>query len=294
MDRQCFSSVIYVGTCGYSYDDWVGSFYPPKAKRGEMLRYYAARFSAVEIDASYYGVPSAATIASIGRRTPRGFRMSFKAPQTVTHARDLRAPVHDDAARLRDVLAPLAEGGKLACVLLQFPHGYKRTTENELYLARAIAAFDPLPVVVEFRSRAWQDSSTLALLHEVNASLCNVDTPVLDDLPHASSDAVGPIGYVRFHGRNAVTWWSGTNVTRYRYLYSEDELEPWTERVVEIDAHVRESYAFFNNHARGNAPRNAEMFEALLRERFGMSWEEHIVRPSVPPMPATPSLFEEP
>ncbi len=286
--------VIFVGTCGYSYKDWVGPFYPPATKPAEMLRYYTSRFTAVEIDSSYYGIPSLNTIASLNKRTPPKFRFSFKAPQTVTHAPDTNANIHDDARLLADVIQPIRESGKLACVLLQFPNGFKRTPTNEHYLLRAIGAFESLPVVVEFRNTEWQNDETEQLLSENGVSLCNVDLPHLEGLPHASSDATGPIGYVRFHGRNTKTWWTGTNVTRYQYLYRPEELVPWTDRLAEIDAQVKESYAFFNNHARGNAPRNAEMLEELLRERFGMIWEEALAQPpQVEPMPQALSLFDQ-
>lgn len=243
---------------------------------------------------SYYGVPSAATIASMDRRTPGSFRFSFKAPQSVTHAPDLRASVHDDARLLRQALEPLHARRKLACVLLQFANGYKPTAANESYLARAIDAFAPLPVVVEFRNAQWQNAETLDFLRGSRASLCNVDAPALEGLPHPSSDSTGPIGYIRFHGRNAATWWSGTNVTRYEYLYSARELEPWAERTAEVAAQTREAYAFFNNHARGNAPRNAEMFENILRERFGVRWEEMLARAApTESVPQSPTLFEQ-
>ncbi len=286
--------MIYVGTCGYSYKDWVGRFYPPATKPAEMLRYYTARFTAVEIDSSYYGIPSANTIASLNNRTPAQFRFSFKAPQTVTHPPDIKASVHDDARLLREAITPIRETGKLACMLLQFANGFRRTPTNEKYLLRAIEAFDPLPIVVEFRNTEWQNPETLELLRENDVSLCNVDLPHLEGLPHASSDATGPIGYVRFHGRNTKTWWTGTNVTRYQYLYTPEELVPWTDRLAEIDAQVKESYAFFNNHARGNAPRNAEMLEELLRERFGMIWDEVLAQPpETQRIPESLSLFDD-
>jgi uncharacterized protein YecE (DUF72 family) len=286
--------VIYVGTCGYSYKDWVGPFYPPATKAAEMLPYYTSHFTAVEIDSSYYGIPSPNTIASLNKRTPAQFRFSFKAPQTVTHPPDTKASIHDDARLLREVLMPIRESGKLACVLLQFPNGFKRTPTNEHYLLRSFEAFDPLLLVVEFRNAEWQNEETLELLSENQVSLCNVDLPHLEGLPHASSDSTGPIGYIRFHGRNTKTWWTGTNVTRYQYMYAPEELVPWTDRIAEIEAQVKETYAFFNNHARGNAPRNAEMFEELLRERFGEIWEEALAQPpETQSMPQTLSLFDQ-
>jgi uncharacterized protein YecE (DUF72 family) len=263
--------VIYVGTCGFSYKEWIGPLYPPKIKPAEMLPYYAQRFPAVEIDSSYYGVPNVKTVESMARRTPPEFRFSFKAPQTVTHPPEGGATrhVHEDAQLLREALEPMTAVGKLACVLLQFANGFKPEGDARSYVARAIEAFDGFSVVVEFRNRQWQTPETLEFLREHDAGYCNVDMPHLDGLLAPSSDATGGIGYVRFHGRNAKTWWRGSNVTRYDYLYDADELVPWTGRVAEIEAQTKQTYVFFNNHANGKAAKNAEMFEALLDEAYG-------------------------
>jgi uncharacterized protein YecE (DUF72 family) len=95
---------------------------------------------------------------------------------------------------------------------------------------------------------------------------------------------------VRFHGRNAAKWWTGDNTTRYDYDYKPGELEPWMDRIAEIDDQVEATYAFFNNHARGNAARNAEMFIDMLRERYGNVADTVI--PKRAPRPAQGSLFE--
>jgi uncharacterized protein YecE (DUF72 family) len=262
--------VIYVGTCGFSYKDWVGPFYPPKVKAGEMLGYYAREFCAVEIDSSYYGVPSPRTVESMARRTPPDFRFSFKVPQTVTHPSE-KAPlhVHDDARLLRQSLAPLESVGKLACVLAQFPNAFKPDGGRESYIERVVDAFEGVPVVVEFRNRLWQRPETIALLRALGAGYCNVDMPRLEGLLGPSSEVTGPVGYVRFHGRNTATWWRGTNVTRYDYSYTPQELVPWTDRIAEIEAQTEQTFVFFNNHANGQAPRNAEMIASLLDERYG-------------------------
>jgi uncharacterized protein YecE (DUF72 family) len=262
--------VIYVGTCGFAYKDWLGSFYPAKMKPVEMLPYYARAFPAVEIDSSYYGVPSARSVASMVARTPPGFRFSFKAPQSVTHPPDPNSlDVHADAQLLLEGLEPARTGGKLACVLLQFPNAFKPEGNRETYVRRAVESFERVPVVVEFRNARWQRPQTLELLNELGAGYCNVDMPRLEGLLHPSADVTGSIGYVRFHGRNASTWWRGTNVTRYDYVYSSEELAPWTDRIAEIEDRAQETYVFFNNHANGKSARNAEMMEALLDERFG-------------------------
>ncbi len=278
--------MIYVGTCGYGYKDWAGSFYPATVTSAEMLPYYARHFCAVEIDASYYGVPSVATIASMNARSPREFRFSFKAPQSVTHPGRATARVHDDARLLRERLEPLREVGKLAAVLIQFPNAFKPDVASETYLVEVAQAFAGIALVAEFRHREWQRAQTFDLLRALGVGWSNVDLPDLETLPRASADAIGSIGYVRFHGRNARQWWSGTNVTRYDYAYTMDELAPWADRVLDVAAQTQQTFAFFNNHARGRAAENAQMFEWLMRDRAGKA----VARPWQTPAPTQRSL----
>jgi uncharacterized protein YecE (DUF72 family) len=261
--------VIYVGTCGFSYKDWIGRFYPAKIKPAEMLPYYARLFRAVEIDSSYYGVPSPRTVESMAARTPANFRFSFKLPQTVTHAPDPAARLHDDAAAFRACLEPMRSAGKLACALAQFPNAFKPAATSGDHVKRIAEAFEAIPLVFEFRNRLWQQPATTAMLRELGVGYCNADMPALEGLLEPSADVTSSVGYVRFHGRNARQWWRGSNVTRYEYAYSPEELVPWTGRIAEIEAQAAETYAFFNNHADGRAAHDAEMFASLLTQRYG-------------------------
>lgn len=286
--------MIYVGTCGFSYREWVGPFYPPKTRSVEMLPYYARAFPAVEIDSSYYAVPDRRAVESMASRTPPGFRFSFKAPQTLTHAGDESAQtVRAEARAMLDGIEPAVSAGKLACVLAQFPNGFRPGPAREDRVRRVVESLAAVPVVVEFRNREWQRPETLELVRSLGASYCNVDMPRLERLPAPSSDVAGDVGYVRFHGRNAATWWRGTNVTRYDYLYSVEELVPWTDRIAEIEAQTRNTYVFFNNHANGQAPRNAELIESLLEQRYGSAAVATVARaeggnPEQTPLPGIP------
>lgn len=273
--------MIRVGTCGYSYKDWLGTFYPATIRQNEMLPYYASVFGAVEIDASYYGVLQAGTAARMNARTPQEFRFCFKVPQTVSHPPEAGlSAVHPDAAAFVASVTPVLEAGKFGCALLQFPNGFHPNERTERYLESVVDALAPLPIVVEFRNREWQAARYFELISQLGAGWCNVDMPSYDTLMRPGSDVSSRIGYVRFHGRNAAKWWTGDNTTRYDYNYTAEELVPWTRRVAEIDERVEATYAFFNNHARGNAARNAEMFEELL----GMKRK---------PRPKQNSLFDE-
>jgi uncharacterized protein YecE (DUF72 family) len=245
-----------------------------------MLACYAESFDAVEVDASYYGVLAPETIERMNARTPPGFRFCFKVPQTVSHVSDAAlGRVHGDAQAFVESLMPIVEAKKFGCALLQFPNGFHPNERTERYIRDAVAALQPLPLVAEFRNQQWQTPKYYEMLSEAGVGWCNVDMPRYDTLMKPSSDVTGPIGYVRFHGRNASKWWTGDNTTRYDYDYTSQELEPWAGRVSEIDEQAEETYAFFNNHARGNAARNAELFMDLL----GMSRK---------PRPAQGTLFD--
>jgi uncharacterized protein YecE (DUF72 family) len=259
---------IAVGTCGYSYKDWIGPVYPLGTKSVEMLDVYAGLFSTVEIDSTYYRVPGMATFESMARRTPEGFRFTAKLPGTGTHAH--ATTVHDDVRLFRRNLAPLVDSGRFACALMQFPNSFHPSDATRDYLRRLRDTLDDISLVAEFRHREWQTPETVELLRELNVGLVNVDMPHFKTLLRESSDVTSDIAYVRFHGRNVKMWWRGTNETRYDYLYSSEELELWVDRLIDMAAapKVREVLTFFNNHRRGQAVRNAELFEQMIEAKI--------------------------
>lgn len=263
--------MIAVGTCGFSYKDWVGPVYPPRTKPADMLGEYARRFSVVEIDSSYYRVPSLATFASLSGRTPDRFRFAVKLPASATHLPlAVGQEMHEDVPLFRRNLQPLLDDGKLLCALMQFPNSFRPSKETHRHIGALREALEDIALVAEFRNREWQANDTLTLLHELRIGLVNVDQPQFKSLLRPASDVTSDIAYVRFHGRNYQQWWKGTNETRYDYSYSAEELGPWADRIVDLAANpdVKEVLGFFNNHRRGQAVKNAEMFEEMLAMRF--------------------------
>jgi uncharacterized protein YecE (DUF72 family) len=164
--------MISVGTCGFSYKDWVGPVYPAGTKPAEMLPLYANMFSVVEIDSTYYGVPARATVEAWARRTPPGFRFSAKLPGTGTHVPQAALGlVHDDVALFRAALEPLVAAGKFVCALMQFPNSF-RPSDATLEHVRALReALRDIPLVAEFRHREWQSGATLDLSRRRRAAV---------------------------------------------------------------------------------------------------------------------------
>jgi len=198
---------IRIGTCGYSYDDWKGVFYPEKTPKGKFLEYYAEHFDTVELNATFYQLPALKTLEGMVKRTPEGFSFVIKAHQALTHARQ-------DAEKVlplfREALKPFSNSGKLGGVLLQFPYSFKPSLEASAHVEKMKAGLGEAGIVVEFRHRAWFTSQTLEWLKSRELSLCCVDEPQLPGLPLPSAEVTGPVGYVRFHGRNAEAWWGKT------------------------------------------------------------------------------------
>jgi len=258
--------MIRVGTSGFNYSDWYGVFYPPGLDRGEMLSFYARRFDLVELDFTYYQMPSAHTLAAMAEKTPEGFLFSVKMYRDLTHRRDLTgAELSSLAGRLRAALAPLAERGKLACLLAQFPWSFKATSENTEFLAALREAFSGLPLAVEFRNAEWVREDLFVFLRDFDLGFCCVDEPRLPGLFPPLARATGPVGYVRFHGRNATKWWRHSQAwERYDYLYSQAELGEWVPRIQALARETASTLVLMNNCHAGQAALNALQLRRML------------------------------
>lgn len=261
--RRGNKSVIHIGTSGFSYDDWKGPFYPDGLPRKDMLAYYASVFPCVEINSTFYALPSAASFAGMVSRTPPGFRFSIKANQAMTHSGN---PPADVFAKFLECTRPLRDSGKLACVLAQYPWSFRNVPENRDRIKELRDRVgECTPLVVEFRRSDWLTQDTFKLLAELHIGYCAVDEPKLGGLVPAVAEVTSEIGYVRFHGRNAAQWWEHEHAhQRYDYLYSEDELRDWVPKVRRMDASADDVYVFFNNHYKGKSVENAKMFARML------------------------------
>ncbi len=253
--------MIYIGTSGYSFRDWIGPFYPSGTRSAEMLSHYARIFPAVEINSTYYRVPTARVFAGMAERTPPGFRFMVKLPSGATHERSR------DRGTLESFLAavaPLETAGKLRGFLAQFPFSFRPGGESRTHLRFLREAVGERPLFAEFRHESWARPETFALLESTGIGFCAVDEPRLAGLFPPVVRPTGQVGYVRFHGRNAGAWWSGDGSARYDYLYSDRELTEWAEMIRQLEAHSRDTFVFFNNCHAGQAAENAQRMAAIL------------------------------
>ena len=267
-----------VGTAGWSYEDWIGIVYPKPAPRGfDRLALMASLFDANEINSTFYRIPTARQTADWARRVSHNPRFAFTAKlyRGFTHEREAGA---EDRRAYLQALEPLAAANRLGAVLAQFPVSFHATDENRARLDRILDDFAALPLAAEFRHRSWDSPEVLAALSDRGAAFVNIDQPWLGDNLRATEHVTAPFSYFRFHGRNAAKWFGPdtSNEARYDYLYSGEELAPWTERIRRsaerlparpagrADAAARGVYAILNNHFRGQAVANAlELQHAL-------------------------------
>lgn len=278
---------VRIGTSGWSYPQgrgtWNGVFYPvapgSRSPRGfDELAYYAEHFDTVEVNSTFYRVPSAATTASWVRRTPPGFEFAVKLHQQFTHpamhARstgDLSGTVTlADADAFKFALAPLADAGRLGPLLVQFPPSFTNDGAAQQYLAWLFDVFRDYTLALELRHRTWSDApdDTRALLAAHDAAWVQIDEPKFKtSIRQDLRPAVGGVFYLRMHGRNAAQWWDhDASEDRYNYLYTSDELEPFAARIEEARRLAKKIYLYMNNHFEAKAVANA----AMITDRLGL------------------------
>lgn len=262
-------SRIKVGTSGYQFDDWFGTIYPPKLNPKDVLEYYATALGmdTVELNYTYYRLPSAFTSEAMARKVPDGFEFAVRSYSGMTHEIwDEHRNIKDTSEVFRQFIEgiiPLRESGKLGPVLLQFPYGFWPNRQTYDYLRRCREMLEGFDVVVEFRNSAWMRPSAFELLRELGFGYCMVDEPQIKGLLPLVPKATSSTAYLRFHGRNP-NWFRASKDERYDYFYSEGELDEVLKKVKDVVKGAVKTYVYFNNCPRGQALQNALMFKRIL------------------------------
>jgi uncharacterized protein YecE (DUF72 family) len=261
---------VFIGCSGWNYGDpferggWVGSFYPDAQTR--RLRYYSEFFPSAELDATFYqkfySEMTSGTFYGMVKTTPAHFQFSVKAPETVTHIK--RMDVKKGALRVfeefLEKISPLKNANKLGAVLLQLPPSFSvdEFKQVEGFLDRMPSGYD---YALEFRHASWQTEGPWEMLRHYNVAAVMTDSP--DPKLQYLSDTVltADHSFIRFHGRNKGYW--------YNYLYAEEELKPWTEKVSKIkrDPEAKRLRIYFNNHYGGKAVVNEIQFREMVEGR---------------------------
>lgn len=252
---------IYIGTAGWDYPDWRGNFFPPRLPRGlHPLNYLASYFNTVEVNSSFYRPPRrdyAERWLDHVAGEPR-FTFTVKLWQRFTHERQVR-PLEEDVEIFKQGISPLLEAGKLGGLLAQFPWSFRNIEENRDWLRGVLDAFAEYPLVLEVRHASWNVPEVYAALQKRRVAICNIDQPLFRDSVEPDSKVTARVGYVRLHGQNHSDWFreDAGRDARYNYLYSQEELEPWVEKIKEMRKKAERLYVITNNHYKGQAAVNA-------------------------------------
>ncbi len=266
-DRGYMGS-IRIGTSGYSIPDWKGTVYPSNIKNTEMFSWYVNqfRFNTVEMNYTYYRLPTARTFEALVRKSPPGFDFTIKLYGAITHEpwKDYpHAPVDYDLCRqFLEGISPVVESGSLGCILAQFPPNVKCNPEAWEYLLSLPEALAGLPLVYEFRNKGWANEDTLQTLKQVGIGFCAVDEPQIGPLMPFVSAVTSGIAYLRLHGRSRN--WFRNSALRYDYLYSVDELKELLPAIESMASKSEVLYIAFNNCHVGSAVQNVRMLRDLL------------------------------
>lgn len=279
-----------------------GKFYPRDANTPEKrLRYYASRYPLVEVDSSYYGLPTPEMGRAWVDRTPDGFTFDVKAyslftehPSPVSRLpKELREALPPDMAAKKnlyrkdtppeivdaawrtfvDALLPLHDAGKLGVVVFQFPKWVFPNRRTYRYLEEIVERLGPFRAVVEFRSKTWMEGdereSALNTLGGLGISYICVDEPqgFASSVPPVAAATANP-AYVRFHGRNAAMWEKRTRTSaeRFDYWYSADELDEWVPKIRQLALEVPDVHLVMNTNNDAQGPVNADLLAERLRD----------------------------
>ena len=229
----------FVGTSGYNYPEWRGSFYPEKFPTGKMLAYYSERFNTVEVNYTFYRMPSEALLAGWAQGTPEAFVFTLKAPRRITHDSKLKnvADLTRSFCRIATTL-----GSKLGVLLFQLPPNLKR---DDAVFAEFL---DTLPegtrAAFEFRHESWLDDTIFALLRERNVALCIAETEKLTTPRVVTAD----YGYLRLR----------------REDYTSDDVARWAQSVRENEPNWSDAFVYFKHEEAGIGPKLAEQMVGLL------------------------------
>ena len=261
-------ATVRVCPAGWSYEDWKGIVYPEAMPRSvHPLSILLPIFDTIEVNSTFYRPPNPrhceGWVARVAEKP--AFRFTVKLWERFTHQRD-EWPTPREIQVFREGIAPLKEAGRLGAVLVQFPWSFKRTPENRLWLARVVDTFADHPLTLEVRHASWNVPEVYAGLRARQVAFCNIDQPMFDNSIAPDEQVTSAVGYVRLHGRNHDDWFredAGRN-DRYNYLYNEDELKPWIEKIRRMKKHVNDLFVITNNHYRGQAVVNAIEIQAAI------------------------------
>lgn len=283
------SPKYHIGTAGWSYKDWVPSFYPKNQSAGfDWLQFYSHYFNCVEVNSTYYTYISPKIVEGWIRKVTdsEDFLFTIKLHQDFTHKKDF------DQQKIKAInynLDLLRQAERLGGLLIQFPYSFSFDTATADYVRQLRNIFQTYNCFVEVRHKSWLKKEALEMFKKLNLTYCTIDQPQIGEAIPFEPIITNDKAYLRFHGRNAKAWLKSINSfskqqsyeeqsERYKYLYSPGELVEIDQKIKSIQEKVKEIFVIMNNHPQGDAIANAFELIHLLEEKDKIQMPSTIVK----------------
>lgn len=259
---------IYMGCGGYSNTDWTARGLIYEGVTAEhFLGRYTEHFESVELNSSFYRIPSRRAFAGMLRKTGGHVQFCLKIHESFTHLRNADAT---QLKRMLDNPQPLREAGVLGPYLAQFPYSFMRNLPNRQYLAQLTKQFAGQQLALEFRHNSWDIPEVHNSLRQLGLIWVTPDYPPLEGLPKPLLRTTHQTAYLRLHGRNTHLWWEGKSAAqRHDYCYPTAELDDWAAQIAQLVpvSEVQTLYIFWQNTTKGHALANAPILRQALEQR---------------------------
>ncbi|MBS3943888.1 MAG: DUF72 domain-containing protein [Melioribacter sp.] len=276
---------LFIGTAGWSYKDWIPSFYPQTQSSGfDWLEYYSQYFNVVEVNSSYYTYINQKIVDGWIKKVEdrNDFLFTIKLHQDFTHKKKFSG---EQIQSVKLNLNKLNTESRLGGLLIQFPYSFVLNKENANHVKELIDIFAGYEKFIEVRHKSWFIQRFFDFLENNNSSLCTIDQPVIGEAVEFKPVKAGDNLYIRFHGRNTKAWKGSLRKfgkdqsyeeqsERYNYLYSPGELLEIEQKIKEVLDTVKKVFVILNNHPQGNAVANALELIHLLKERIKVNVPE--------------------
>jgi len=279
----------HIGTAGWSYKDWVPSFYPKNQSAGsDWLQFYSHYFNCVEVNSTYYTYISPKIVEGWIKKVTdsEDFLFTMKLHQDFTHKKDF------DQQKIKAVsynLDILTKAERLGGLLIQFPYSFSFDNTTADYVRELRDIFQSYNCFVEVRHKSWLKKEALEMFKKLNLTYCTIDQPQIGQAIPFEPIITNDKAYLRFHGRNVKAWLKSINnfgkqqsyeeqSERYKYLYSPGELVEIDQKIKSIQEKAKEIYVIMNNHPQGDAIANAFELIHLHEEKNKVQMPSTIVK----------------
>lgn len=264
--------MLFIGTAGFSYNDWINIFYPSK---NEKLRYYSMFFNIIEINSSFYTIPDIKIAKNLLNQVKENINFKFilKVNKIFTHNRN-----YNKEQLIKFKLFCNAFNEKLQTLLFQFPYSFKYTINSLNFLQKIINDFKEFKMAFEFRNKSFVNENFLNFLSQNLISFVNIDQPCISfSTPFTNIVTNTEQSYFRFHGKNYKNWFNDNikPYERYNYLYSFKNIKFFYYKIKEVETKTKNIIIIMNNHYKAKAVMNAFEFNLLFDEnRFSNSLDK--------------------